>query len=103
MSKLAPSGIEIGINILSIGKIHFSHLVSFTDTDDPATDAGSPGGALSQVYILAEFMRRLKERLGLDEDQSPANYFDLFGGSGLGAYVPLLRLLFYCDKCVHIS
>lgn len=58
---------------------------------DPSTiDAGSPGGALSQVYIIAEFMRRLKERLGLDKDQSPADYFDLIGGSGLGAYVLLI-------------
>lgn len=91
MSKLNVSTKEEGINVISLGKqsAHFTcpfkHCWPCLHPSHSILDAGSPGGALSQIYILAEFMRRLKEKLGKEEDLLPADFFDLIGGSGLGA------------------
>ena len=52
-----------------------------------ATDAGSPGGALSQLYILKELMARLALKSETDRPPLPCDYFDLIGGAGLGGYV----------------
>jgi hypothetical protein len=54
-----------------------------------SVDAGSPGGALSQIHILADLMDRLGRHLGIEGDVLPSDHFDLIGGSGLGAYVVL--------------
>lgn len=48
-------------------------------------DAGSPGGVLSQMYLLAELMRRLRSELDRERDLLPSDYFHLIGGSGIGA------------------
>jgi hypothetical protein len=48
------------------------------------SDAGSPGGVQSEMHILEELMRQLRTCLGR-EDLLPSDYFDLIGGSGIGA------------------
>lgn len=76
---------EQGINILSFGRSSYQWLLLELDFDFPIADAGSPGGCISQMYILAEVMQRLGRELGIEGDLLPSDYFDLIGGSGIGA------------------
>jgi hypothetical protein len=47
-------------------------------------DSGGPG-TYSQLLILKEYMSRLANDLGVnEEDVYPADYFDLMGGVGFG-------------------
>lgn len=75
---------EKGVNILSLGRSCHQIFLKL-NSDSIVVDAGSPGGVLSQMYILAELMVRLRSELGLDGDLLPSDYFDLIGGSGIGA------------------
>ncbi|PVF93217.1 WD40 repeat-like protein [Serendipita vermifera] len=53
-------------------------------------DGGGPG-CYSQLLIMKEVMNRLKFDLGSnDQDLYPADYFDLMGGVGFGAFNALL-------------
>lgn len=83
---------EKGINILSFGKCYL--IFSRLDPDPIIIDAGSPGGVLSQMYILAELMRRMEHELRSEETLLPSDCFDVIGGSGIGASVLFLRLYF---------
>jgi hypothetical protein len=47
-------------------------------------DSGGPG-TYSQLLIVKEYMSRLANDLGVEEeDVYPADYFDLMGGVGFG-------------------
>jgi hypothetical protein len=48
------------------------------------TDSGGPG-TYSQLLILKEYMSRLANDLGCNEDEIyPADHFDMMGGVGFG-------------------
>jgi hypothetical protein len=50
-------------------------------------DSGGPG-TYSQLLILKEYMSRLANDLGFEEeDIYPADHFDLIGGTGFGGWV----------------
>lgn len=42
------------------------------------------------MYIVSELMRRLGSELEFEGELPPSDYFDLIGGSGIGAYVSSL-------------
>jgi len=47
-------------------------------------DSGGPG-TYSQLLILKEYMTRIANESGVDEENIyPADYFDLMGGVGFG-------------------
>ncbi|KIJ49325.1 hypothetical protein M422DRAFT_246416 [Sphaerobolus stellatus SS14] len=52
-------------------------------------DGGGIRG-VSQLIILDEIMKRLKQRENLDEMPKPSDYFHLIGGSGTGGIIALL-------------
>ncbi|KIJ39376.1 hypothetical protein M422DRAFT_143842, partial [Sphaerobolus stellatus SS14] len=52
-------------------------------------DGGGIRG-VSQLIILDEIMKRLKQRENLDEMPKPCDYFHLIGGSGTGGIIALL-------------
>jgi hypothetical protein len=50
-------------------------------------DGGNPG-CFSQLVILDEYMSRIAYEKKVDKrDQHPADYFDVIGGVGFGAWV----------------
>jgi hypothetical protein len=73
-----------GVCILSFGT-PFIRTWKLGATDlSHCPDSGGPG-TYSQLLILKEYMSRLANDLGVDEeDVYPADYFDLMGGVGFG-------------------
>lgn len=76
-----------GICILSLGTPFIqTQGVGATELSD-CTDNGGPG-TYSQLIILKDYMSRLANDLGVDEeDVYPADHFDLMGGVGFGGWV----------------
>jgi hypothetical protein len=72
-----------GICILSFGML-FPWLELRRLTHLICADSGGPG-TYSQLLIIKEYMSRLANDLGVEEeDVYPADYFDLIGGVGFG-------------------
>jgi len=64
--------------------LHFARNPCGADDLFHHVDSGGPG-TYSQLLILKEYMSRLANDLGIDEEEVyPADYFDLMGGVGFG-------------------
>jgi hypothetical protein len=73
----------------------------------PYIDCGGPG-SFSQLLMMKEFMSRIAYDLDEDlENIRPADFFDLIGGTGFGAYVfalivsPIILMYIYVAMSLY--
>jgi hypothetical protein len=80
-----------GLRLLSMGKWYSYSIFLIIDLLDPlyrhpanqSLDAGTLAGALSQLLLIQEIMRRLSFEMK-GKRLLPADYFDMIAGSGFG-------------------